>query len=151
MTFSERLIEDMKTSMKASDIGRTGTVRLLRAAMKNEEIKSGHVLSDSEAIVVFRREAKQRRDSIAAYKSAGREDLVSQEQLELDIINSYLPAALPESELAIVVKKIIDQTGATDMTQMGRVVAAVKSEVGDKAEGGDIARLVKERLVGDQA
>jgi uncharacterized protein YqeY len=116
--------------------------------MKNEEIRLGHALSESEAVAVLRREAKQRRDSITAYESAGRTDLVDREQAESAIIDTYLPPALPESELVAAVEGVIAQMGATGLQQMGAVVSAVKSIVGDRVEGGDIARLVRERLTG---
>jgi uncharacterized protein YqeY len=148
MTVGERLTEDMKTSMRAGDTVKTGTLRLLRSAMKNEEIRLGHALSESEAVAVLRREAKQRRDSITAYESAGRTDLVDREQAESAIIDTYLPPALPESELVAAVEGVIAQMGATGLQQMGAVVSAVKSIVGDRVEGGDIARLVRERLTG---
>lgn len=151
MTIAEKLVEDMKASMKAGDSIQTGTLRLLRSAMKNEEIKLGHVLSEVEATTVLRREAKQRRDSIEAYESAGRQDLVAQEQAESEILGRYLPPSLPEAELEAVVARAIAESGATGMAQMGSVVAAVKTEVGDRVEGGDIARVVRNHLMGKSA
>ncbi|MDF2461698.1 MAG: GatB/YqeY protein [Candidatus Saccharibacteria bacterium] len=146
MTLVEQLTEDMKASMKAGDTDRLNVVRLLRGAMKNEEIKLGHPLEEAEALKVLQREAKQRRDSVEAYRSAGRDDLQKQEESELEIIGSYLPEAMSEDELAKVVDEVIAETGATDMKQMGAVIGGVMKRVGAKAEGGLVSKLVRERL-----
>lgn len=146
MTISEQLLTDMKTSMKAGDSERTGVLRLLRGALKNEEIKVGHELSEDEAMKVMVREAKQRRDSIEAYKQAGRDDLIAQEELELAVISGYLPKALTEDELVKIVDEVVTGLGATDMKQMGQVIGAVMARVGASADGGTVSRLVKARL-----
>ena len=132
--------------MKAGDAERTGVVRLLRGAMKNEEIKAGHELSEDEALKVLQREAKQRRDSIEAYGSAGRADLAAHEEAELAVIKSYLPAVMSDEELAKVVDEAIAETGATDAKQMGAVIGAVMKKVGARADGGVVSKLVREKL-----
>ena len=146
MTIAEQLTDDMKASMKAGDTARTGVVRLLRSSMKYEEIKLGHPLEEAEALKVLQREAKQRRDSIDAYKAAGRDDLVSQEESELKLISRYLPEALSESEVSAIVDEVIAETGATDMKQMGAVIGGVMKRAGAKAEGGLVSKLVREKL-----
>ncbi len=146
MNTSEQITEDMKTSMKAGEAERTGVLRLLRSAFKNEEIKQGAPLDEAGVIKVLTREAKQRRDSIAAYETAGRQDLADTEQAELAIIQTYLPEAMTESELEGVVDKVIAEVGATSMAQMGQVIGAVMKEVGAKAEGGAVSAMVKRRL-----
>jgi uncharacterized protein YqeY len=148
VTIVEQLTEDMKSSMKAGEAARTGVLRLLRGAMKNEEIKAGHPLSDEEALKVLQREAKQRRDSMTAYEQAGRLELKDQEERELDVISSYLPTALSEEQVSEVVDQVIADLGATDMKQMGAVIGAVMKRVGAQAEGGQVSRLVKEKLAG---
>jgi uncharacterized protein YqeY len=148
VTIVEQLTEDMKTSMKAGDSTRTGVLRLLRGSMKNEEIKQGHSLSDDEALKVLQREAKQRRDSMAAYDQAGRSDLKTVEEQELAVITTYLPQAMSEAELAGIVDAVIGELGATDVKQMGAVIGAVMKRVGAQAEGGEVSRLVKEKLAG---
>ena len=148
MTISEQLTSDMATSMKAGDAHRTGVVRLLRSALANEKIKLGHELSDDEATKVMQREAKQRRDSIAAYKAAGRDDLAANEEAELEVVSTYLPEAMSPEELAGIVDEVIAQLGAKDMKSMGAVIGAVVSRVGAKAQGGDISTLVRQRLAG---
>jgi uncharacterized protein YqeY len=146
VTVLERLTEDMKSSMKAGDADRTGVLRLLRGAMKNEEIKVGHPLDEAEALKVLQREAKQRRDSVTAYDAAGRNDLSAHEQVELKIIETYLPQALSEDELGKLVDEAIAETGASDMKQMGQVIGLVMQKVGARAEGGTVSKLVREKL-----
>jgi uncharacterized protein YqeY len=136
----------MKTSMKAGDSERTGVLRLLRGALKNDEIKQGHPLSEDEAMKVLQREAKQRRDSIEAFRSAGREDLLAQEQSELDVISTYLPEAMSEADLTKLVDEVVTELGATGMAQMGQVIAAVRERAGGRADGGAVAKAVKARL-----
>ena len=146
MTIAEQLVADISTSMKAGDSARTSTLRLMRNALKNEEIKLRRELTTDEELKILQREGKQRRDSIAAYEEAGRSELAAEEKAELGIISSYLPQALSEDELMTVVVAAIAETGATEMKQMGMVIAAVMKQVAGKAEGGDVSRLVKEAL-----
>jgi uncharacterized protein YqeY len=146
MSIPEQLTEDMKTAMKAGEADRLGTVRLLRGAMKNEEIKLGHPLTDDEALKVLQREGKQRRDSIEQYTSAGRSELAAKEAAELAIVATYLPEPLSEVQLSAMIDEAIAAQGATDMKQMGAVTGAVMSQVGARAEGGLVSRLVREKL-----
>ncbi len=136
----------MKTSMKSGDAERTGVLRLLRSAFKNEEIKIGHELDEAEAMKVLQREAKQRRDSIAAYQSAGRADLQATEEAELEVISAYLPAAMSEEDLTKLVDEVVAETGATSPAQMGQVIGAVMKRAGAAADGAMVARVVKGRL-----
>ena len=146
VTIAEQLTEDMKSSMKAGDAARTGVLRLLRGSIKNEEIKSGHVLSDEETLTVLQREAKQRRDSIEAYRSASREDLAAVEEAELTIIQEYLPKPLSPDELSQLVDAAIAETGATDAKQMGMVMSAVMKKAGARADGASVSALVRQKL-----
>jgi len=146
MTIPETLKLDMATSMKAGDAPRTGVIRLLRSSMQNEVIKLGHELSDDEAMKVLQREAKQRRDSISQYEVAGRQDLIDIEAAELELIQAYLPEALSEAELEVIVDGVIARLGATDMKQMGAVIGAAMAEVGARAEGGAVSAIVKSKL-----
>jgi uncharacterized protein YqeY len=146
MTIQEQLLEDMKVGMKAGNAQLTGVIRLLRSAMKNEQIKLGHELSHDEAMKVLQREAKQRRDSIEQYNGANRPELAAIESAELEVIQGYLPAALSEAELAAIVDQVIAEQGATDMKQMGAVIGAVMQKAGAQAEGGAVSKLVREKL-----
>lgn len=147
MTISEQLVADISASMKAGDSARTSTLRLLRNAIKNEEIKTRQELSNEEAMKVLQREGKQRRDSIAAYEEAGRTELAADEKVELEIIATYLPQPLSEDELGTIVSAKITELGATDVKMMGAVIAAVMKETAGKAEGADVSRLVKAALL----
>lgn len=146
MTLADKLTEDMKASMRAGDAARTGTLRLLRGALKNEEIKTGRPLEDDGVLKVLQHEAKQRRDSIEAYRGAGRDDLVAHEEAELAVVNEYLPQAMTDGEVAAVVQTVIAETGAAGMAQMGAVMGAVMQRVGVRADGSTVARIVRERL-----
>jgi uncharacterized protein YqeY len=146
LSIVEQLTEDMKTAMRAGESDRTGVLRLLRGALKNEEIKSGHSLSEDEALKVLQREAKQRRDSIEAYGRAGRTDLVDQEESELKVISEYLPKSLSEAELGKIVDEVVAETGAGSMAQMGQVMGAVMKRAGAGVDGATVSKLVKEKL-----
>lgn len=146
MTTPEQLTQDMKDSMKAGDSERTGVLRLLKSALKYEEIKLGHPLSEAEVLKVLQREAKQRKDSIEAYKAAGRQDLLDVEEQELGVIATYLPKAMSESELTKIVDAVISELGATGMPQLGQVIGEVMKRVGAQADGGAVAQLVRARL-----
>lgn len=147
MTIAEQLVADISASMKAGDSARTSTLRLLRNAVKNEEIKTRQDLTNDEAMKILMREAKQRRDSIAAYEEAGRTELVAEEKAELEIISTYLPQPLSEDELRVIVLAKIAELGATDIKLMGAVIAAVMKETAGKAEGAEVSRLVKAALI----
>ncbi|HEY6736442.1 MAG TPA: GatB/YqeY domain-containing protein [Candidatus Saccharimonadia bacterium] len=151
MTLQERLTEDMKSSMKAGTADRTGVLRLVRGAIKNEEIKVGHPLGDDEVLKVLAREVKQRKDSIEAYTAAGRSELAEAEAAEQKIIAEYLPQAMDETELRQLIDAVVAQVGATDMKQMGVVIGQVMQQVGTRADGGTVSKLVRERLAGGAA
>jgi hypothetical protein len=146
VTTSEQLTEDMKTSMKAGEDVRTGVLRLLRGALKNEEIKAGHSLDEAEALKVLQREAKQRRDSIEAYMKAGRDDLRQIEERELEIIATYLPTAMTDEEVSAVIDEVVAEMDGADMSKMGQVIGGVMKRVGARADGGTVSRLVRARL-----
>lgn len=146
MTLQEKLVDDMKDSMRAGNAERTGTVRLLISSMKNERIKAGHELSEDEELKVIQREAKQRRDSITLYREGNREDLATVEEKELAIIYEYLPRQLSDDELAALVAESIQALGASSLQQMGAVIADVRKKAGASADGATVSRLVKEKL-----
>lgn len=148
MTISEQLVSDISASMKAGDSSRTSTLRLLKNAIKNEEIRTRQELTNEDMMKILMREAKQRRDSIAAYEEAGRLELVAEETAELEIISNYLPQPLSENELQAIVAAKISELGASDIKLMGAVIAAVMKETAGKAEGAEVSRLVKAALLG---
>lgn len=134
-------------AMKAHDEVKLSTLRLLSSAFNYEKIAKQHELSDEEEMVVVRREAKQRRDSIEAYKKAGAVDLATKEEAELKILSEYLPPEMSEQELSKLVTDAITQSGAKTMADMGRVIGMVKSKA-PNVDGTKIAQIVSSRING---
>lgn len=136
--------------MKAKDQPRLDVLRSLKSAIFQKEVskrKEGKAeLSEEEVIDVIMKSAKQRKDSIQQYKDAGREELASKEEEELIIIESYLPEMLDEQQIEELVRKVIQQTGAEGMKDMGTVMGKVMPEVKGKADGNAVNRIVKSEL-----
>ena len=146
MTLVSRIDDDMKTAMKAQDAEVLATVRLLKSALKNSEISLGHELSDAEATIVLEKQAKQRRDSIDQYKAGNREDLAIKEAAELVIIEKYLPEKLDATALDGLVDQAIAETGATEMSDMGKVMKLVMDKAAGAADGKSVSEAVRKRL-----
>lgn len=144
----ERLLEDLKTAMKAGDRQRVSVLRMLRSELKNAEIARGDALGDAEVLDILSRYARKRKESAAEYERGGRQDLVDKEMAEHDIVQGYLPAALSEAELGELVDAVIAEQGATGMKQMGPVMKEVLARAAGRAEGGAVSALVKARLSG---
>ncbi|WP_407275535.1 GatB/YqeY domain-containing protein [Halothiobacillus sp. DCM-1] len=141
-----RLTEDMKTAMKSGDKSRLGVIRLLLAALKQKEVDERIVLSDEDVLGILTKQAKQRRESIAQFQSAGRQDLVDAEQAELVIIESYLPASLDEPSIRAVIQAEIAVLGATGVAQMGAVMNAVRGKLAGRADMAQVSQWVKAAL-----
>jgi len=146
MTLKAQITEDMKTAMRAKDSTRLGTIRLLQAAVKQREVDERIELNDDDVISVIEKMLKQRRDSITAYESANRTDLADVEKAEVLVLQTYLPQQLTEDEVVELLEKVVADTGATDMKDMGKVMAAIKPLVAGKADMGRISGLIKSRL-----
>ncbi len=146
MSLLRQIDADLAESMKAGSADRTAVIRLIKSALKNEQIKLGHELSDAEVQKALQREAKQRQDSIRQYRDAKREDLAGAEEMELKTIRTYLPEQMPVQELAALVDQVVAQTGATGPAQMGAVIGAVMQRAAGRADGGQVAQFVRERL-----
>jgi hypothetical protein len=146
----ENLKEELKEAMKEKSETKILVIRDLLTAFTNEAIKTGKkaqsILEDEEALKVIKRKAKQRKDSIESFEKGGREDLIEKEKAELEIIEEYLPEQLSDEELEEVVNKVIEETGAMEMSDMGRVIGKVMEKVGNQAEGGRVSEIVKEKL-----
>ena len=132
-------------AMKAHDEVRTSTLRLLSSAFNYERIEKQHDLTEEEEIIVIRRQAKQRRDSIEAYKKAGAEDRAAKEEQELKILQEFLPPEMDEAELGKMVDASIKEVGAVSLADMGKVIGMVKAK-SPSADGAKIAELVKSKL-----
>jgi len=141
--------QDLKTALLSGDRVKVETLRGLKSALlysKVEKEKRDIGLTNEEELQVLTKESKKRADSIEAYTRAGSEERANQELIEKEIIDQYLPKQLTEDELKAVVLKQIKDLGATSPSEMGKVILAVKSQVGAKADGGTIASMVKKEL-----
>jgi uncharacterized protein YqeY len=145
-TLKPQLIADMKSSMKSGDKQRLGVVRMMLAAVKQVEVDERIELDDTRVLAVLDKMAKQRRESIAQYSEAGRDDLVAVEQAEIDIIQQYLPEALTEAEINELVEQSIASTGASTMKDMGKLMGELKPKLQGRADMGKVSQLIKSRL-----
>lgn len=136
----------MKNAMRAKDSVRLGAIRLLQAAIKQREVDERIDLDDTAVITVIEKMLKQRRDSIAAYESANRTDLADVEKFEVSVLQTYLPQQLTEEEIKVILEKVVADTGAEGVKDMGKVMAAIKPLVAGKADMGKISGLIKARL-----
>ena len=146
MSLKEQITEHMKNAMRAKETARLGTIRLLLAAMKQREVDERIELTDADVIGVIEKMLKQRRDSIAAYESANRTDLADVEKAEVAVLQTYLPQQLSEAEIKAILDKVVADTGAAGMQDMGKVMAAIKPLVAGKADMGKISGLIKAKL-----
>ncbi len=146
----ERLRTDLNAAMRARDQVRLRTLRMALTSITNEEVSgdSARELSDDEITKVLTREAKKRREAADAFESAGRPDQAAAERAEGDVLARYLPAQLTDEELAQLVTAAIDQTGASGMTDMGKVMKVLTPQVAGRAEGARVAAEVRARLSG---
>ncbi len=146
MSLKDQITEDMKTAMRAKDAARLSTIRMLLAAIKQREVDERIVLDDASIVAIVDKTIKQRKDSITAFQSAGRTDLVDKESAELLVLQAYLPARLSSDEVIAEVSAIVASLGATGPGDMGRVMAAVKAQLAGKADMGAISAAVKSAL-----
>ncbi|MFZ9665993.1 MAG: GatB/YqeY domain-containing protein [Limnohabitans sp.] len=148
MTLKERITDDMKNAMRAKDTARLGTIRLLQAAMKQKEVDERVTLDDTAVIAIVDKLIKQRKDSVAAYVQAARQDLADIEQAEIAVLEVYLPQRLSPVEIQAAVKAIVASVGATGPGDMGKVMGAVKAQLAGKADMGLVSAAVKAALAG---
>jgi hypothetical protein len=148
MNLKDRLTEDLKQAMRQGDERRKSTIRLVRAAITNAEIEQGEDLGEDEVLAIIAKQAKQRRESVAEFAKAGRQDLVDQEEEELQILLSYLPAQMSRDEIEVAARQVIAEVGATSMAQMGEVMRQLMSQLKGKADGSLVNQVVREILTG---
>ena len=146
MSLKERITDDMKTAMRAKDSERLGTIRLLQSAMKQKEVDERIVLDDTAIVAIVDKMIKQRKDSIAAFEQAARQDLVDKEKAELAVLSAYLPERLSAQELSDAVQAIVKELGASCPGDMGKVMGAVKTRLAGKADMGAVSAAVKAAL-----
>ena len=142
----DRITDDMKSAMKAKEADRLSTIRMLLAAMKQREVDERIVLDDAAVVAIVDKLIKQRRDSIAAFQQAARDDLVAKESAEVAVLQAYLPARLSADEVAAAVAALVAELGASGPGDMGRVMAAAKARLGGSAEMAQVSAAVKAAL-----
>jgi uncharacterized protein YqeY len=138
----------MKTAMRAKDSARLSTVRLLLAAMKQKEVDERVELSDADVVAILEKMIKQRRESIAQFEKAARQDLADKEKAEIAVLSGYLPQQLGDAEIQKEINSVISETGASGAKDMGKVMAALKARLAGRADMGKVSGLVKGRLSG---
>ncbi len=146
MSLKETIKEDMKAAMRAKETARLSTIRLLQAGIKQREVDEQIELDDANVISVIEKMLKQRRDSIAAYESAKRDDLASVEKQEVAVLQAYLPKQLDADEVNAIIDEAIQASGAESMKDMGKVMAIIKPKVAGRADMGQLSGMVKSRL-----
>ncbi|MEZ5616360.1 MAG: GatB/YqeY domain-containing protein [Rhodocyclaceae bacterium] len=146
MNLKGRIGEDMKTAMKARETARLNAIRLLLAAIKQKEVDERIELDDASVLAVIDKMLKQRRDSIAQYEKAGRQDLADAEKFEVEVLSGYMPLALTAEEIQVAVAKAVAASGATGPQDMGKVMAALKPQLAGRADMGRVSGLVKAAL-----
>ncbi|MEE8601115.1 GatB/YqeY domain-containing protein [Euzebya tangerina] len=148
MGLADTIQSDLKDAMKARDKVRTGTLRMVLAGIKNLRAEPGHGddVSDAEVTDILSREAKKRRESIETYADAGREELAASEQAELDVLTEYLPEQMGEAEIRSLVTETVSQVGASDPSDLGKVMGALMPKVKGKADGKLVNAVVREVL-----
>jgi uncharacterized protein YqeY len=153
MALKDQITEDMKTAMRAKDSERLGTIRLLLAACKQKEVDERVVLDDVAVIAIVDKLIKQRKDSVAAYVQAQRQDLADKESAEITVLQAYLPQRLSGEEVTSAVKAIVAELGVelgrvAGPGDMGKVMGAVKAKLAGKADMGQVSAAVKAALAG---
>ena len=148
MTLKAQLTEDMKTAMKAGEKDRLGVIRLINAAIKQKEVDERVEMTDALVLAVIEKMVKQRKESIAQYDAAGRDDLAAIERYELGILDTYLPAKMDEASVQAAIDAAVAETGASGPSDMGKLMAVLKPKLAGQADMGLVSQLVKKKLAG---
>jgi len=148
MSLKDQITEDMKNAMRAKDSARLGAIRLLLAAAKQKEVDERVVLDDIAMVAIVDKLIKQRKDSVAAYLQAQRQDLADKENFEITVLEAYLPQRLSAAEVTAAVAAIVAGLGAKGPSDMGRVMGAVKTQLAGKADMALVSQAVKAALAG---
>ncbi|GAD80635.1 GatB/YqeY domain-containing protein [Vibrio ezurae] len=146
MALIEKLKEEQKSAMKAKDKPRLGTIRLALSAIKQREVDERITLTDDDIIGVLTKMVKQRRDSVAQYESAGRQDLADIEKAEITVLEEFMPQPLSEEEVSALVDSAITESGAAGMQDMGKVMGVLKPQIQGRADMGKVSGLVRSKL-----
>ncbi len=142
----DQIKNDMNDALKNGEKVKANTLRLLLSNIKNKSIELGNELDDKQILQVIQKASKRHKESIRMYKEAGRDDLVAQEELELAIIEHYLPSMMNEKELNILIDTVIQEVGATNMTDFGKAMSEVMKRGAGQVDGGMAQELLKSKL-----
>ncbi len=148
MALREQLNEDIKTAMKAREAEKLAALRLILSAVKQREVDERITLDDAGVIAVAEKMIKQRKDSIAQFEKAARQDLIDKEKFEISVIEAYLPQQLSAAEVDAIIAEAVASTGAKGPADMGKVMGVVKPKLTGKADMGKVSGLVKAKLAG---
>jgi len=146
MTLKARIQEDMKSAMRAGEKDKLANIRMVMAAIKQREVDERIELDDAQVLSVIDKMVKQRRESIAQFAAGGRADLVAKEEAELRLLAAYLPTQLSDAEIDAMITAAIAATGAASIKDMGKVMAAIKSQAAGRADMGAVGARIKSRL-----
>ncbi len=148
MSLQEKVMEAMKAAMKAKDAQSLEALRSIKSALLLAQTETGSKmeLTEDQEMKLLQKQVKQRKDSAEIYKKQGRPDLAEPELAQAEIIERFLPKQMSTDEVAVIVERIIEETGATSMADMGRVMGAASSELSGKADGKTISTIVKSKL-----
>lgn len=146
MSLKERLLDDMKAAMRDKDTIRKNTIQMARSAVLQVEKDNKVTLDDDGIIEVIAKEVKKRRDSMPDFEKSGRQDLVDNLKIEIDVLLQYLPQQLTEVELEVIVKDVIQETGASSAKDIGKIMQSVLPRVKGRADGKMINQIVKKYL-----
>jgi len=148
MPLKATIVDDMKAAMRAREPARLSTIRLLLAAIKQREVDERIELADADVLGVIDKMIKQRRDSVTQFEAGKRDDLAAAERAEIAVLEAYLPARLSDAELDAIIAETVAATGATGISAMGKVMAAVKPKVAGRADMGAVSARIKAKLGG---
>lgn len=142
----EKLLEDMKVSMRDKNVTRKNVIQMVRAAILQVEKDKQIELNDEQIVEIIAKESKKRKDSLPDFEKSGRQDLIDEVKSEIEILAEYLPKPLTREEIEKIVEEVISATGATSMREMGIVMKEAKAKIGPAADGKTINEIVKEKL-----
>lgn len=146
MYLKDRILQDVKDAMRAKDKPRLATLRLITAAIKQQEVDERIELDDTQVLALLDKMCKQRRESISQFEKAARDDLIAQEVSELDIIQTYLPEQLGDDEIAALIDTAMTATGASSIKDMGKVMGQLKPELQGRADMSAVSAMIKAKL-----
>jgi len=146
MSLRDQINDDLKAAMRSGETVRRDTIRLLTAALKQREVDERKTLTDGDVLAVIEKMIKQRRDSISQFEQGGRQDLADKEKQELTLLQTYMPQAMGEDELAAAIAAAVSESGAAGPADMGKVMAFLKPKLAGRADMGKVSAAVKARL-----